>query len=48
MPADILLIIPNSVMVISYTTVVVYSRDEEEVGFLAPKYHPKSSLKFPS
>jgi len=33
---------------LSYTTVVVYSRDDEEVVFLAPKYHPKSSLKFSS
>ena len=31
---------------VSYTTVVVYSRDDQEVGFLASKYHPKTSLKF--
>jgi len=26
---------------LSYTTAVVYSRDDEEVGFLAPKTSPK-------
>ena len=32
----------------SYSTVVLYIRDRVVLGFLALKYHPKISLKFPS
>jgi len=39
-------IVPLAKLPPSYTTVVVYSRDDQEMGFLPPKYHPKTSLKF--